>query len=311
MTNAGIAKRIENDQPKADMKAAELKSSNPDEFKTHEDIFQNLLSQTTSVTRKCSLIYIVRPTVAPVIFTDDFEERMFQMPLIRQEYNLDNGTLYVKLKAFLIGSAGYTWIKQYDNKDNGRTAFQAWVNHNNGAGELNKRTDLAKARMRELHYKNEQSMLFEKYTEMIIKCFSTLDKDEDEKLSDQQKFNAIINGTRVREMQLLTATLYIAGQYPRDVTMACTYLSREVARIHGSAQVAGQTSRRKRRQIYSADIIGRGWGRFNNLGHGHGQGYGRSNGRGRGGSGRSNIDSEGMSDFNSIDISDPTRAFTN
>ena len=37
---------------------------------------------------------------------------------------------------------------------------------------------------------------------------------------------------------------------------------------------------------------------------------GRSNGRGRGGSGRSNRDSGGMSDFNGIDISDPTRAFT-
>ena len=40
-------------------------------------------------------------------------------------------------------------------------------------------------------------MSFEKYTGIIIKCFSTLDKDEDEKLSDQQKVNAIINGIRV------------------------------------------------------------------------------------------------------------------
>ena len=66
--------------------------------------------------------------------------------------------------------------------------------------------------MRELHYKNEQSMSFEKYTEMIIKCFSTLDKDKDEKLSDQKKFNSITNGIRVQDMQLMEATLYIAGQ---------------------------------------------------------------------------------------------------
>ena len=59
MTNAGIAKRIEKDQPKADIKAADLKTFNPDEFETHEDEFWNLLSQTTSATRKCSLIYIV------------------------------------------------------------------------------------------------------------------------------------------------------------------------------------------------------------------------------------------------------------
>ena len=52
MTNASIVKSIKKDNPKADMKAANLKVFNPDEFETHEDAFQNLLSQTTSVTSK-------------------------------------------------------------------------------------------------------------------------------------------------------------------------------------------------------------------------------------------------------------------
>ena len=134
----------------------------------------------------------------PVIFTDEFEERMFQMLLKGQEYNLDHHTLYAKLKAFLIEIIGFAWIKRYDNAYNGRIAFQAWVDHYNRAGELNKCMAVAKARMRELHYKNEQSVLFEQYTKMIIKYLSTLDKDEDEKLSDQQNFNAIINGIRVQ-----------------------------------------------------------------------------------------------------------------
>ena len=51
MTNSGIAKRIENYQPKADMKSAEVKAFNPDDFETHEDAFRNLLSQMTSVTK--------------------------------------------------------------------------------------------------------------------------------------------------------------------------------------------------------------------------------------------------------------------
>ena len=93
--------------------------------------------------------------------------------------------------------------------------------------------------------------------------------------------------------------------------MACSYFSREVAQIHGSDQVAGQTSCRKRRQIYSADSSGHGQGRFGNHGRGRGRGYGRSNGRVCRGSDRSNRDSGGMSDFNGIDISDPTRACTN
>ena len=105
---------------------------------------------------------------------------------------------------------------------------------------------------------------------MIIKCFSTLDKDEDEKLFDQQKVNAIINGIRFQDVNLMAATSYIAGQYLRDVTMACAYFSREVARIHGSSQVAVQTSRRKRRQIYSVDSSGRGQGNIGNRGRGRG-----------------------------------------
>ena len=99
---------------------------------------------------------------------------------------------------------------------------------------------------------------------MVIKCFSTLDKYEDGKLSDQQKVNAIINVIKVQEVQLMEATAYIAGQYPCDVTMACAYFSKEVSRIHGSAQVAGQTSRHKRCQIYSVDSSGRSRGRFGN-----------------------------------------------
>ena len=141
---------------------------------------------------------------------------------------------------------------------------------------------------------------------MIIKCFSTLGKDEDDKQSDQQKVNAIINGIRVQDMQLMAITSYIAGQYLRDVTMACTYFYREVSRIHGSAQIAGQTSRRKRRKIYSADSSGHGRGRLGNRARRRGRGYGRSNGGGRGGSGRSNRDIVGISDFNGIDISNPT-----
>ena len=76
------------------------------------------------------------------------------MSLTGQEYNLDNRTLYAKLKAFLIGSAGYEWIERYNHTANGRTAFQACVDNYNEAGELNKRTALEKSRTRELHYKN-------------------------------------------------------------------------------------------------------------------------------------------------------------
>ena len=99
-----------------------------------------------------------------------------------------------------------------------------------------------------------------------------MDKDEDEKLSNQQKVNVIIIGIKVQDVQLMAATSYIAGKYPRDVTMAFTYFSREVAWIHGSAQIAGQTNCRKRCRIYSADSSGCSHGRFGNRGRGRRRG---------------------------------------
>ena len=60
------------------------------------------------------------------------------MPLTGKQYNLDNRTLYAKLKVSLIGSAGYAWIKRYEHAANVCTTSQAWVDHYNGSGELNK-----------------------------------------------------------------------------------------------------------------------------------------------------------------------------
>ena len=45
-------------------------------------------------------------------------------------------------------------------------------------------------------------MLFERYIEVLTKCFSTLDKDTDEKFSNIQKVNALLKGTKTQDMEL-------------------------------------------------------------------------------------------------------------
>jgi hypothetical protein len=69
--------------------------------------------------------------------------------------------------------------------ENGRNAYLAWISHSyNGEGELCKRTALAKAKLENLHYKSEQSMSFERCTEIMTKCVNTLHKDPDQRYSD-------------------------------------------------------------------------------------------------------------------------------
>ena len=103
------------------------------------------------------------------------------------DFDLDNCTVYWKHKDFLVSTSGYAWIKRFDRTENGRQDFKAWVDHYNVTGELSKRTALAKSKIESLHYKNERSMLFERYTEILTKCFSNSDKNIDKKFFEHKK----------------------------------------------------------------------------------------------------------------------------
>ena len=154
----------------------------------------------------------------PVVFVDDFEERIFQMPITGPDFDLDNRTFYQKLKAILVSTAGYACIKRYDKTENGRQDFKAWVDHYNGT---------AKSNLESLHYKNERSVSFERYTELLTKSFSTLDKDIDEKLSDIQKVDSLLKGIKTQDMELSASKAVIGQQYPRDLSAACAYFSKK------------------------------------------------------------------------------------
>ena len=74
----------------------------------------SLLLRALGISKKCPLRYVVLPAVAPAAFVDDFEERIIQMPINGPEFDSGNCTVYQKLKAFLISTAVYAWIEQFD-----------------------------------------------------------------------------------------------------------------------------------------------------------------------------------------------------
>ena len=128
------SKRIEKDQPSSNVATATLEKFYPDTFEMHEDSFMNMLSQPLGISRNCPLRYVVHSTVIPVVFVDDFEERISQMPLTGPDFDSDNRTVYRKLKAFLISTARYAWMEWYDKSENRWQAFKAWADHYNGTG---------------------------------------------------------------------------------------------------------------------------------------------------------------------------------
>ena len=69
-------------------------------------------------------------------------------------------------------------------------------------------------------------MSFERYTDILTKCFSTLDKDIDKKFSDIQKVNALLKGIKTQDMEPSSSKAFISQQYPRDLAAACAYFSK-------------------------------------------------------------------------------------
>jgi hypothetical protein len=114
--------------------------------------FMNLLAQTYR-SNKESLKYIVCASVMPVVFTDEAERRMFQLPLMGNTFVEAHKVVYCLLKSFLMNMAGWTWIRGFNATENGCGACLAWLDHYNGQGELSKRMALAKAKIDKLFYR--------------------------------------------------------------------------------------------------------------------------------------------------------------
>jgi hypothetical protein len=268
MNNSMTSKNVDKERAgKTDASVKDLIKFDPDDFDIHEDAFLNLLAQTTGAVKE-SIRYIARAQLVPAAFVDEREERMFQMALNGPGFEEDNRAVYRLLKGYLIGTAGWAWIEPYNARENGRAAFWAWCDHYNGQGELSKRTSLAKSRVEALHYKNEQSMSFEKYTELLTKCFTTLDKDPDERVSARQKIERLLKGIKTPDTELLACKAVISQSYRADFPGACAYFSTEVARLHGGAQLEIRKNRKRRVSEVSSGREGRGRGRGGGRGRG-------------------------------------------
>ena len=94
---------------------------------------------------------------------------------------------------------------------------------------MSKRTALAKANLSALHYRNEKSMSFERYIEMMTKAFTTLEKDDDERYSERRKVEKLLKGINTGEGELQASKAVISQVYPTDFVGACAYFSQQVA----------------------------------------------------------------------------------
>jgi len=98
---------------RCNMAEKEPSVGDPDNFDDYEDAFLNLLAQSFGVLKE-PLRYVVRPNVPPDNFATNEQQRMYQLELQGDSFQLDNQAVYRKLKAFLIDSPGWAWIERHD-----------------------------------------------------------------------------------------------------------------------------------------------------------------------------------------------------
>jgi len=88
--------------------------------------------------------------------TDDFERMIYLTPHQDQGYQYDNGMVYDKLKALLVNSTAFTWIRVHDWARNGREAWKSLLSHYEGTTEQNRDIEAAYNTIRNSTYQGER-----------------------------------------------------------------------------------------------------------------------------------------------------------
>ena len=148
------------------------KKINPNKWTDQHSGFMNFLRSTLSSDKKRTLAYVVRQN-PPVGYTpvSREEQMMYSAPLIGVHYESDNIAVYQAIKQWCLDTAAWAWVRTYDKDQDGRAAMEALRQHYDGPGETRRQLAKAKADLKVIHYKNEQSLAFETYIHKLNEVF--------------------------------------------------------------------------------------------------------------------------------------------
>jgi hypothetical protein len=121
------------------------------------------------------LSYVIRAADAdPLTAESAYLRKIWAAPHVGEAYDEDNWTVYRVYKHAMIATEGWAWFNQTPDGD-GRAAHIFLSEHYLGTAETGRRAAEAEAQIQRLHYKNEASFTFEKYTTRLYECFEALE----------------------------------------------------------------------------------------------------------------------------------------
>ncbi len=205
-----------------------------DKWVDWQDSVITYLKGKKNITKNIPLYYVIRPDVAPPVMTVD-EEIIFNAPLVGAAFDTDNTSVHQILTELTTGTDADHWIRDHRRTQNGRAAWQALCGHYDGAAEGDKRVTVARSDINIVHYRNESSFSFEKYSTKLKKAFSTLAQYGQPK-SEREKVDILLSRINTNDQQLITAIGICRDGHSATFETACTYLSTQIAIIYPQHQ---------------------------------------------------------------------------
>ena len=138
-------------------------SFNYDKWVDWQESMITYLKGKKNVTKTVPLYYVIRPDTAPATMSED-DEIIFNASHTSAAFNSDNKTVHQVLTELTIGTEADHWISDHRRSQNGRQAWMDLCNHYDGPAKGDKRVTVARHDIKIIHYRNESSFSFEKYS---------------------------------------------------------------------------------------------------------------------------------------------------
>jgi hypothetical protein len=184
------------------------------------------------------LSYIIREQEAPDYSNeadDDFEQLTIDCaPLIGLVFKTDTRKVHQLIHALVQSEIAETWVTPKQKKQDGRIDTQALRDHYGGEGNKTVRIKEAENLRKNLQYKNERTMAFEKFLTTMQLMFNGFN-DSGEVYSESQKVRLLFDKVQHPQLETTKQTLQISYNLATDDTVGYDFiansLSAEVANL--------------------------------------------------------------------------------
>jgi hypothetical protein len=150
---------------------------------------------------------------------------VYLTPHTGELFKKDNGIVYDELKALLVNSPAYTWIRAYDRTRNGRQAWFSLINHYEGTNEQNHIKDAAYATIRNSSYAGEcRNWRFDNYYHLHQDAHYDLET-YGEHISENKKVTDFLCGISDPQCAVAKAVVMLNNTYLNDFSAAAQYIA--------------------------------------------------------------------------------------